>query len=62
MTEAENKKKAAEPALRAKVLEKLEDLKKKIETNEPMPHGDQDYDLLSGVFEQVDGCLTNWYY
>ena len=51
-----------EEKLRKKVLEKIEDLKKKIENNEDMPHGKQDINLLVDIDDNLEECLTNWYY
>lgn len=50
------------PALRARALSKLEDLKAKLESKEPLPHGEQDYDLISQIDDDLETILNNWYY
>jgi len=50
------------PILRNRIIEHLNDLKDKIENNEPLPHGDQDIDLLCDIETRIDECLNNWYY
>ena len=37
------------PGLRKRILEHLEDLKNKIKNDEPLPHGNQDMELLIRV-------------
>jgi hypothetical protein len=48
--------------IRKRALERLEDLKKKLETNEPCPEKAQDYDLLADIDDHIETCLNNWYY
>jgi len=47
---------------RKKLLEKIEDLKKKIETNEPFPESEQDLGSLIFIQESIDEILSCWYY
>ena len=51
-----------EDRLRKIILEKIEDLKNKIETNEPCPEKEQDISLLVNVDDLLEECLNNWYY
>jgi len=51
-----------EQSLRKKIVERLEDLKEKIEENTPCPENDQDLELLSDINERLEECLNNWYY
>lgn len=48
--------------LREQVLKGLNDLTKKIRSNEMLPHGEQDPDFLLAVSESIEECLNNWYY
>ena len=49
--------------LKLRILKKLEDLKTKIETNEPCPEDrEQDIHLLFEIDDRIDECLNNWYY
>ena len=48
--------------LRKRILEKLNDLKEKIETNEPCPELEQDVNLLIDIDDHLEECLNNWYY
>lgn len=48
--------------IRKQVLTKIENLKLLIKTNEPLPHGEQDYDILSDIDEHLETCLNAWYY
>lgn len=48
--------------LRERILEKLDDLREKIESNESCPEKEQDLDLLSDIIDNLDECLSNWYY
>ena len=50
------------PVLRKKMLEHLDDLRKKIEKDEDFPHGKQDIDTLAGIDDHITECLNNWYY
>ena len=59
MTEEE---KRHEPQMRKQIFEKIKDLKKKIETNEPCPEQEQNMDLLVDISDYLDNCLDHWYY
>lgn len=48
--------------LRKDILSKLEDLKNKIETNEPCPESEQGVHLLVSIDDELESCLNNWYY
>ena len=48
--------------LRTRLLLKLEDLKHKIESNEDFPERSQDYNTLGDIDENIDACLSMWYY
>jgi hypothetical protein len=48
--------------LRKRILEKIEDLKSKIETNEPCPENEQTVSLLVSIDDLLEECLSNWYY
>ncbi len=48
--------------LRGRLLDRIRDLKEKIETNEPFPEGEQDIDFLIEADDQVEAILNNWYY
>ncbi len=47
---------------RKRLLEKIEDLKKKIETNEDFPESKQDVGSLDYIEESIDDILASWYY
>jgi len=51
-----------EDTIRKRILERIDDLKKKIETNEPCPENEQDIHLLLQIDEELETCLNNWYY
>ena len=51
-----------EERIRKNILEKIEDLKTKIETNESLPEAEQDIGLLVDISDYLDSCLGNWYY
>lgn len=51
-----------EKQLRSRLLDRIRDLKEKIETNEPFPEGEQDIDFLIEADDQVEAILNNWYY
>lgn len=57
-----NEKDNYEQELRDRILENIEDLKKKIQSNEDLPHGSQDISLLSDIDDRLEECLNNWYY
>jgi hypothetical protein len=48
--------------LRKRILESIDDLKNKIERNEPCPENEQDLHLLMGIDDRLEECLNNWYY
>ena len=48
--------------LRGRLLDRIRDLKEKIETNEPFPEGEQDIDFLIEADDRVEEILNNWYY
>ena len=48
--------------LRSRILEKILDLKSKIESNEDLPYGPQDFELLVQIDGYLESCLNNWYY
>ena len=50
------------PKMKSDLLDKLNDLKNKIETEEPFPHGNMDLDFLCEVSDKIDEVLNSWYY
>ena len=48
--------------LRIRIIEKINDLKEKIENNEPCPEQDQNENMLSEIDDNLEICLNNWYY
>ena len=56
-TEQENKQR-----MKLSILKQLKDLTTKIETGEELPHGEQDYELLSDIDDSLEEILNNWYY
>lgn len=50
------------PVVKEKILKKLEDLKKKIETDEPYPEKNQNVDDLSDIDSSLEEILNKWYY
>ena len=56
-TEQENKQR-----MKLSILKQLKDLTTKIETGEELPHGEQDYELLSEIDDSLEEILNNWYY
>jgi len=50
------------PILKSHLLEKIEDLKNKIITEEPFPHSNQSIDTLGDMSDTLDELLNNWYY
>ena len=51
-----------EMELRKIILNKLQDLKDKIENNEPCPESEQDTDLLVEIDDRLEECLDYWNY
>jgi uncharacterized protein (UPF0305 family) len=50
------------PIIRKRILERIEDLKTKIENDEDFPHGKQNIDTLVQIDDNIEDCLNNWYY
>jgi len=50
------------PKIKSDLLDKLNDLKNKIDTEEPFPHGNMDLDFLCVVSDKLEEILNNWYY
>lgn len=50
------------PKMKSILLEKINDLKSKIETEEPFPHGNMDLDVLCEISDRIEEILNNWYY
>lgn len=50
------------PKLKNNLLSKLEDIRIKIENEEPFPHGNIDIEFLSDLDDRLDDILNNWYY
>ena len=48
--------------LREHILKKIVDLQNKISTNEDVPHGKQNIELLADIDDKLEECLSNWYY
>jgi hypothetical protein len=48
--------------LKDQIIKKINDLKSKIENNDPLPHGEQDKNLLVDIDDKINECLNNWYY
>jgi hypothetical protein len=51
-----------ENELRKRILEKLDDLKNKIETNEDFPESEQDINSLVFIDDSLEEILNAWYY
>lgn len=51
-----------EDELRKRILEKIEDLKQKIKTNEDFPESSQNVDSLCDTEDALDEILSCWYY
>lgn len=47
--------------LRLRTLEKIDELRKKVSSNERTPYGEQDMELLTVIVNNLDECLKNWY-
>lgn len=50
------------PFLKKELLKNLEDLKRKIENEEPMPHRNISIDDLVEFDDYLEEMLNNWYY
>jgi hypothetical protein len=50
------------PKAKSNLLDKLNDLKDKIEKEEPFPHGNMDLDFLVDVSDTLEEVLNRWYY
>ena len=48
--------------VRNRVVKRLNDLKKKIQSNTPTPEKPQDYDLLIEIDNKLEEALDNWYF
>lgn len=51
-----------EQKLRNSLLKKIDDLRQKIEKNEPCPEQEQDISLLIEIDDRLTECLGAWYY
>lgn len=52
----------AEADIRKRIIEKLDDLKAKIESDEPFPEDTQDIEFLLDAEDRVAEILNRWYY
>lgn len=50
------------PKLKQNIIDKIDDLKTKIETEEPFPHGNMDIEFLGDVSDKIEEILSAWYY
>lgn len=50
------------PKMKSSLLEKINDLKNKIENEEAYPHGNMDLESLCKISDNIDAILSNWYY
>ena len=50
------------PILRSTVLTKLQCLTEYITNKQPLPHGEQDYELLAQIDDDLEAILNNWHY
>lgn len=48
--------------IRKRIIEKLDDLKTKIETDEPFPEDTQDVEFLVDTDDKLSEILNRWYY
>jgi hypothetical protein len=48
--------------LRGETLERLDNLRKKVSSNERTPYGEQDMEMLTEIVHKLDECLKNWYF
>jgi hypothetical protein len=48
--------------LKSDLLKKLKDLTNKIESEEPFPHGNMDFDGLCTIHDGINEILNAWYY
>jgi hypothetical protein len=48
--------------LKSDVLNKINDLRYKIETEEPFPHGNMDLEFLVEASDRLEEILNSWYY
>jgi hypothetical protein len=46
--------------LRSRTLEKIDELRKKVSSNERTPYGEQDMELLTVITINLEECLKNW--
>lgn len=52
----------AEAAIRKAIIKSLDDLKAKIETDEPFPEDTQDVEFLVDTDDKLSEILNHWYY
>jgi hypothetical protein len=52
----------AEADIRKRIIKKLDDLKAKIESDEPMPEDTQDVEFLVDTSDKLSEILNHWYY
>lgn len=50
------------PELKVRLLDKINDLRLKIENEEPFPHGNMDLEFLSETDDVIESILSNWSY
>jgi hypothetical protein len=50
------------PKMKSDILHRLDDLKNKIEKEEPFPHGNMDIEFLCEVNDKLEQILNMWYY
>lgn len=50
------------PKMKSDLLKNLDDLRNKIDKEEPFPHGNMDLDFLCRVNDEIDEILNSWYY
>lgn len=48
--------------IRKKLLIKIDDLRHKINSNEPMSECTQDVEFLIEINDKIDNCLSEWYH
>jgi hypothetical protein len=51
-----------EADVRKRIIEKLDDLKAKIESDEPFPEDTQDIKFLFDAEDRIEEILNHWYY
>ena len=48
--------------IRERLIKRISDLQEKIITNEELPEGAQDLDLLLDIDASIEDCLSHWCY